>query len=121
MTIRIKITPDPEDVAEMRNQLAKQPGFDDEKLKLFDQFFTEFEAKWVMVDFNNTTYGLYDATEINLVIDMVKHRKEFMDKQTGTKHYLVPANYMTLEYDLVSEDHNRIISNCFRMDQNSDE
>lgn len=121
MTIRIKITPNPDDVAEMRNQLSKQLGVDADKLKCFDEFFTEFEAKWVMVDFNNTTYGLYDATEINLFIDMVKHRKEFMDKQTGTKHYLVPANYMTLEYDLVSEDHNKMMLNAFKRKKNSDE
>lgn len=124
MAIRIKITPNPDDVAEMRKHLSKQLCVDAEKLKLFDEFFTEFtefEAKWAMVDFNNTKYGLYDATDFNLFSDMVKHRKELMDRQLDTKHHLVPANYMTLEYKLVSEDHNKIILDCFRIEKNSDE
>lgn len=120
MAIRIKITPNPDDVAEMRNQLSKQLCVDADKLKCFDEYFSEFEAKLAMVDFNNTKYGLYDATDFNLFIDVVKHRKELMDRQLDTEHHLVPANYMTLEYDLVSEDHNKIILDCFRMDQNLD-
>ncbi len=115
MAIRIKITPNQEDLAEMRNQLSKKHGVDAEKLKYFDEFFTEFETKVAMVDFNNTKYGLYDATDFNLFIDFVNSTKELMDRQLDTKHHLVPANYMTLEYALESEDHNRIISDCFRM------
>ncbi len=115
MAIRIKVTPNPEDLAEMRNQLSKNHGVDAEKLKCFDEFFTEFETKVSMVDFKNKKYPLYDATDFNLFIDFVKSTKRLMDRQLDTKHHLVSANYMTLEYDLVSEDHNRIISDCFRM------
>lgn len=121
MAIRIKITPNPDDVAEMRKHLSKQLCVDAEKLKFFDEFFTEFEANLAMVDFNNTKYGLYDATDFNLFSDVVKHRKEIMDRQLDTQHHLMPANYMTLEYDLVSEGHNKIILDCFRMEKNSDE
>lgn len=106
MAIRIKITPNPDDVAEMRKQLAKQLCVDADKLNFFDEFFSEFEAKLAMVEFNNTKYVLYDAADFNLFSDVVKHRKQLMDRQLDTKHHLVPANYMTLEYDLVSEDRN---------------
>lgn len=121
MAIRIKITPNPDDVAEMRNQLSKQLCVDADKLKCFDEYFSEFEAKLAMVDFNNTKYGLYDATDFNLVIDVVNSTKELMNRQTGTKHHLVPARYMTLEYDLISEEHNRIMLNAFRRKKNLDE
>jgi hypothetical protein len=121
MAIRIKITPLPDDVAEMRKQLAKQLCVDAEKLNFFDEFFSEFEAKLAMVDFNNTKYGLYDAADFNLFSDAVTQKKQLMDRQLDTQHHLVPANYMTLEYDLVSEDHNKIILDCFRIEKNSDE
>lgn len=121
MTIRIKIIPDPEDVAEMRNKLVKQLGVDAEKLKLFDQFFTEFDAKLAMVDFNNTKYGLYDATDFNLFIDRVKHRKELMDWKFHTEHYLDPARYITIECNLVTEEHNKTMLNAFKRKKNSDE
>lgn len=101
MAVRIKIIPNADDIAEMRKNLSEEPEDDAQKLKLFDEFFSGFEAKLAMVNFKNTKYCLYDAVYFNLFIDFVMDQKKILNEQLNTEHHLMPDDRNNVEDDFM--------------------